>query len=171
MSIRKINIEKISKNDLEKLLQSIYKRYNCDNFSKVFDSYFILKIEGEKFSQIAYTNSDFSQIIDKLNNINLFPYFIGIPILKITGKNKIVPLLPLGDIMKDFCKNKIYLPSSLAMKIIYGHKIEVKESYSFKYGIIILDDKFIAYVKTLRSKNKTLIIPDLDIGWYLRKAG
>ncbi|ARM75861.1 hypothetical protein [Acidianus manzaensis] len=171
MSSTKIDVKNIDFEEFKEMLDSIYKKYNCVDFSHMFSTFHILKISGANFSQILYTTSDFDQTIKELNRIGLFPYSVGIPILKIDTSGRIIPLLPLGDIMKNFCKNKICLPSSIVMKIIYGREVKVNEKYPFKYAILMLNNIFVAYVKVKRIANKTMIIPELDIGWYLRKAG
>lgn len=171
MSSNKIIIEKINSEILKQILEeSIYKDYNCEDFSFIFRSFFLYKMIGSKFSQISYSTSDFGDIIEKINSINMFPYSIGIPILKII-KSKVFPLLPLGDIMIKYCKNKIYLPYSISMKLAYGKPIKLSEIINFRKGLAVTNNKFIAYVKVENRGRNTLIIPDLDIGWYLRRGG
>lgn len=167
----KINVKQISYNELRNILENtIYREYNCEDFSYIFKSSYIFRLDGNKFSQILYSSVDFKDIIEKLEYINLFPYSIGIPILKIK-KSKVYPLLPLGEIMVIHCKNKLYLPEALGMKLIYGKSIRINEKVNFMKGIGVINGKFIAFITVKSLGKNTLIIPDLDIGWYLRKGG
>lgn len=171
MPSNKIIVRKIYYDSLREILESsIYKEYNCDDFCHIFKSYYIFKLIGTKFSQISYSSSDFDDIIQIMNNIKIFPYSVGIPILKIT-KSEVFPLLPLGGIMSKYCKNKISLPNPVVMKLIYGKSIKVSDKINFKRGLLISNQKFIAFIRTKSLNRGTLIIPELDIGWYLRKGG
>jgi ribosome biogenesis protein Nip4 len=174
MSSQKMLVKTISAHELMKILEKIIMEFDCsyDEIYEHFSKCYIYEIIGEKFSQISLSTSDFSNIINVMSKIGLHPYMIGTPILRVTKSKKIFPLLPLGNILTKYCKKIIRLNENLINKIIYGKTIEINDKIGFNRVIIVNKyGEFIAYAKIKREKNYTLIIPELDIGWYLRKGG
>ncbi|MCY0883475.1 MAG: hypothetical protein OWQ50_06760 [Acidianus infernus] len=174
MPSQKMLVKTLKTRELMKILEKIIIEFECsyDELYEYFSRYHIYEIIGEKFSQISISTSDFSNIIDIISKIGLHPYMVGTPILRITESKKIFPLLPLGNILSKYCKKIIRLNENLINKLVYGKTIEINEKINFN-RVIILNNygEFIAYAKIMREKNSTLIIPELDIGWYLRKGG
>ncbi len=157
--------------DYEELLQyisSLSKDFNCSFDMSIFKKYSVIKSYNSNFSQIfLLSNKNISNII--LSNLKI--YSAGISILKILN-NLVVPQLPLGDLMIKYCKNKLILPEPILMKILYGKCVEVREKYKFKYGLLVSkNDEFLGFIKIIQYKNGSKIIPEKDIGWYLRESG
>ncbi len=174
MSPQEMRVKSLNIYELQSILDDILRIFDCkyDDIYKYFSKYHIYELLGEKFSQVSISTSDFTEIVNKISKIDLYPYFIGIPILKITKSKNILPLIPLGNILTKFCKKIIRLDEKLVNKLIYGKSVFINEKITFDRAIIVNKyGEFIAYVKVKRFKNGTLIIPELDIGWYLREGG
>ncbi|WP_236751382.1 hypothetical protein [Acidianus sp. HS-5] len=156
------------------IIDNILGRFDCerDAIYNYFSKYHVYELLGEKFSQVSISTSDFTDIISKISEIDLYPYMIGTPILKIFNSRKVLPLIPLGNILAMFCKKTIRLNEKIINKLIYGNTVNINKKITFDRAIVVNKyGEFIAYVKVKRFENSTLIIPELDIGWYLRKGG
>lgn len=107
----------------------------------------------------------------KILSENVSPTAIGLPLFLIR-RSRILPLLPLGDYMVKDCENKLNLPEPLVQKILYGKSIIVKERFSYERALLVDSyGDFLAFVFLRGEPHGTKIIPELDIGWYLREGG
>mgnify|MGYP001772512242 CR=1 FL=1 len=166
-------ITKLSLEDIRVYIDKIFKLYNCENNLEFLNDKEIFMFTSH-FStiQIIPRTNKLDEIINALNAIGLNPYSIGEPIILVLKDGNVKPLLPFSRYLIKLCKNKIYLPDKLAEILTYGKSITLREP--IEEGAYIVMDKnnnFIAYCTAKREKNKTKIIPELDIGWYLREGG
>ncbi|BCU70563.1 hypothetical protein [Stygiolobus caldivivus] len=179
---KKIEYKKISLNEFLHIVSSLLKEYNCieDIFSYLFQDKLLFEFISA-FIQIEVIdkNSKVDEILNKLKQINLYPYSIGEPIIKIK-KGKVYPLLPIADYLRLACKNKIYLKDRKVIeKLTYGKNATLgindilaseKLIDKGKYLIYDIDDIFICFSMIKLKNERVEIIPDLDIGWYLREG-
>jgi len=169
----RVKIMKMALKDVSIYIEKIFKLYNCENnldFLNDKDIYMF----SFRFStiQIIPKTVKLDEAINALRSINLDPYSIGEPIILISEDGNVKPLLPFSRYLVKLCKNKIYLPEKLAEILTYGKPITIKEIIEEgAYLVMDKDENFIAYGIVKREKNETKIIPELDIGWYLRKGG
>jgi len=169
----KIIITKMSLENARIYIDKIFKLYNCENNLEFLnDKEIFMFISHFSTIQIIPRTNKLDQIINGLNIIGLNPYSIGEPIILVSKDGNVKPLLPFSRYLIKLCKNKIYLADKLAEIITYGKLLTLNEVIE-EGAYIIMDknDNFIAYGTVKRKKNKTKIIPVLDIGWYLRKGG
>ncbi len=163
-----IKFKIIDNDELMKYISLLSKDYNCSFNVDVFKRYVAIKSYDTDFSQIFLVSSKNipSTIFDELNI-----YSAGISILKMSNKT-ILPQLPLGNLMVKYCKNKLSLPEPLLMKILYGKDVEIREKYRFKYALLVSKyNEFLGFIKIKIYRNGSKIIPEKDIGWYLRESG
>ena len=166
-------ITKLSLDGVRAYIDKIFKLYNCENnFEFLNDKEIFMFTSYFSTIQIIPRTNKLDEIISELGRIGLNPYSIGEPIIIISKDGNIKPLLPLSRYLIKLCKNKIYLSEKLAEILTYGNAITLREAIEEgSYIIMDKNDNFIAYGIVKREKNKTKIIPELDIGWYLRKGG
>jgi len=167
-SKKEIKFKIIDYRELYEYISLLSKDYNCLFDIDFFKRYNIIKSYNANFSQIFLISSKKipNIVLDELNI-----YSPGISILKISNK-VILPQLPLGNLMVKYCKNKLSLPEPILMKILYGKDVEVREKYRFKYALLISKyNEFLGFIKIKQHRNGSKIIPEKDIGWYLRESG
>lgn len=167
-SKKEIKFKIIDYDELLEYISLLSKDYNCLFNVDVFNRYIVVKSYDANFSQIfIISNKKIPNIV--FNELNI--YSVGISILKISNK-VVLPQLPLGNLMVKYCKNKLSLPEPILMKILYGKNVEVREKYIFKYALLISKyNEFLGFIKIKHHRNGSKIIPEKDIGWYLRKSG
>ncbi|AEB94119.1 MULTISPECIES: hypothetical protein [Metallosphaera] len=156
-------VRKLTNKEKKTILASL-SSYGCRKIQLDLELYQIGKL-------IYGTNDNVPSQITKILSKDINIVSIGLPLLSL-GKKGVMPLLPLGTKMAEVCSNKIVLPTSLAQKVLYGKPVVVKERYSF-YKALLIDENndFLSFVKLRRRRDDTVIIPILDIGWYLREGG
>ncbi|QKQ99855.1 hypothetical protein GWK48_05155 [Metallosphaera tengchongensis] len=163
-----IDFEEVDLGAIKSILHTIGLIYGCKEITELY-SFNFYKLNG-----IIYGfNGKVPDIIKQKVGLSEIPKpsQLGIPLLMVTER-KVVPMLPLGQYMVKACHNVIHLPEALASKVLYGKTVIIKDSYSFWRGL--LRDKrgdFLAFLKLRKLGNETEIIPELDIGWYLREGG
>lgn len=170
---KRINITKISIDDIKEYISDIFTKYNCINSFDFIKDKEIYKFESEySIVEIIHKNNALDKILLELKNINISPYSIGEPIIVINKIGEARPLLPLAKYLLNICKNKITLNEKLSEILTYGKPLIINEKLEGKYYLVLnKTGEFVAYVKVKIEKEKTKIIPLLDIGWYLRKGG
>jgi len=174
-SSKRLNFIVLDKSRLIELLHPIYKKYNCNEEYSFLENKLIIKFKSS-FEQIEIieNNSKVREVLDELEKIGLFPYSVGEPIILKKGKD-VRPLIPLAKYLSQVCKNKLILKSKLAEKITYGKTVRLSlGSLKIKEGsYLVYNEKndFICYSNVKIDKKGIKIIPELDIGWYLRKGG
>lgn len=181
---KKLDYKRISLNEFLSIVKQILVSYNCDaeGFSQLFrdKEIFLFSSSFDQIEVFSNKNNDkLNEILTKLRELNLYPYSIGEPIVKIL-KGKVYPLLPISEYLSQVCKNKIFLNNSkLVEKLTYGKSVlvdfrDVKTTCELsdnkKYLIYSEDAIFIAFTRVKIKKKFVEIIPDLDIGWYLREG-
>jgi ribosome biogenesis protein Nip4 len=165
-----IKFESINTEELKKILSKIEKDFDCKFSSKFYDNHIFFKYVFNNFIKIYYINKNefITNLLKYLINKNINFYSIGICIITIKN-NKIIPLLGFGEVMIEYCRQKIKLPYGLIYKFTYGKSIRVKERIKNGYYIILSkNNEFIGYAKVVKEH---VIIPIKDIGWYLRRGG
>lgn len=170
---RRVVVTKIDLDVVKRYLNKIFEMYECEDNLQFLSNKEIFMFTSE-FSVIAVItkSSHIDDVLNKLSSIGLFPYALGEPIIMISNQRKVRPLLPLSRYLVNICKNKLVLDEKLAEVLTYNKSIVIRER--IKQGRYLALDKngyFIAYVVVKREKDKSKIIPELDIGWYLRKGG
>ncbi len=164
-----VRYEVIGREEVWPYLEAIALRYNCSFPRDLFGDYVLVKTEGGKFSQVFITAN--SALLPNLLNLGLKVEFVGVSILKIKG-SKAYPQLNMGNFMVKHCKNKVILPDPLVQKVLYGKEVTVKERFDFTSGILVSRyGEFLGFVRLTTSKRGTRIIPEKEIGWYLRRGG
>ena len=180
MQVKKIKVRKISVDELFSIISPLLEEYNWNKeyLYQTFQNKFIFRFTSE-FDQIEIIdkNEKIDEVLNELAEINLYPYSIGEPIIRIE-KGKVYPLLPLANYL-SIC-NKIYLKNTkMAEKLTYGKAVIVNINEiitqgplvnNAKYLVYSQDGLFIAFSRVKIKKNFVKILPDLDIGWYLRKG-
>ncbi|BFH73333.1 hypothetical protein SJAV_12770 [Sulfurisphaera javensis] len=171
---KRIIAEKISLNRILNYINKIFERYKCEKEYSFLENKEIFMFKS-KYSIVEIIDKSINTDIFllELNKINMFPYSLGEPILMITESGNVKPLLPLSRYLIKICKNKIVLNEKMSEIITYGKPITIvnKEIEEKHYLAINKYGEFIAYVTVKKENNKVKIIPELDIGWYLRKGG
>lgn len=154
--------ERVRKVRTEQFSRALHE-YGCDRFPANFELY--------EIGDIIYGTMGDPNILEGIMRRDVKVEMIGLPLLLRRGR-KLVPLLALGDYMAKSCSHRVRLPDRIIEKILYGRTVTVKETYNFRKGLLVdRHSDFVAFI-TLRSRKKgTEIIPDLDIGWYLRAGG
>ena len=169
----RVTITRLTLKDVRIYIEKIFKLYNCENNLDFLNDkeIYMFSFHFSTIQIIPKTNK-LNEIIDALRSIGLNPYSVGEPIILISENGDVKPLLPFSRYLVKLCKNKIYLPEKLAEILTYGKPVILKEAIEEgAYLIMDKNDNFIAYGIVKREKNKTKIIPELDIGWYLREGG
>ncbi|MBW9140508.1 MAG: hypothetical protein K1T65_02160 [Candidatus Aramenus sp.] len=164
-----VRFKVIGTHEVKVYLDDIALKYNCSFPCGMFDDYTVVEAEGSDFSQIFIASK--STLLPELLEKGLNVEFVGVSIMKVKG-GKVYPQLNMGDIMVKYCKNKVLLPEPLVQKLLYGREITVRERYYFTNGLLVSTrGEFLGFVKLDRTKNGTRIIPEKEIGWYLRSGG
>ncbi|QGR18850.1 hypothetical protein [Stygiolobus azoricus] len=181
---KKLDYRRISLDEFLSIVEQILKSYNCDNlrFSQLFKDkeIFLFSSSFDQIEVFSSKNYDkLNEILTKLREVDLYPYSIGEPIAKVV-KGKAYPLLLMSEYLSQVCKNKIFLNNSkLVEKLTYGKSVlinfrDVKATCELtdnkKYLIYSEDGIFVAFARVKIKKKFIEIIPDLDIGWYLREG-
>jgi ribosome biogenesis protein Nip4 len=164
-----VRFKVIGRHEVKVYLDDIASKYNCSFPCGMFDDYAVVEAEGGNFSQIFITSK--STLLPVLLEKGLNVEFVGVSIMKVKG-GRVYPQLNMGDIMVKYCKNKVLLPDPLVQKLLYGREITVRERFHFTDGLLVSTrGEFLGFVKLDRTKNGTRIIPEKEIGWYLRSGG
>ncbi|BAK54225.1 hypothetical protein [Sulfurisphaera tokodaii] len=166
-------VEIISIDEAIKYINRIIKMYNCiENYDFLINKEIFLFRAYYSMIEIMDKSKRLNQLLENLAKIRLNPYALGEPILLITKNRKIRPLLPLSKYLINICKNKIFINNKISEILTYGKSVTINSEINEGRYLALNDDGFfIAYVKIKREKNSVKIIPELDIGWYLRKGG
>ena len=170
---KRLVVTRISLDEARIYIDKIFKLYNCENNLEFLNNKEIFLFSSHfSIIQIIQKTDKLDEIINALRTISLNPYSIGEPIILISKNGNVKPLLPFSRYLIKLCKKKICLPDKLAEILTYGKPVILREPIEEgAYIIMDKDENFIAYGIVKREKNKTRVIPELDIGWYLRKGG
>ncbi len=174
-SAERLAFQRMDREEAISIILKTIAPFQCEIPPEFFSDKCFLLAKG-KFDQILMIKRDKmnNEVLAELGKIHLSPYSVGVPLLKRT-RNNFVPTLFLGNILVNFCKNKIKVNRSEAQKITYGKPVSIDEEINFKEGIVVDEEgDFIAFCKVRRVKGKIPqreVLPVLDIGWYLREGG
>lgn len=168
MIIKEIKVE-----DIRKYLDKIFDKYNCEKDYSFLGNKIIIEYDAKfRTIEIFEKNENANRIIKELQRLGFYPYSIGEPILVIDRKY-VKPTLPLARHLKGLCKNILIIKEKeLAYKLTYGKEVVVREEIPNGFYLAFdSENNFLSYVRVKREKRYVKIIPELDIGWYLRKGG
>ncbi|BCU67354.1 hypothetical protein HS7_07910 [Sulfolobales archaeon HS-7] len=163
---------KMTTAEVRDIIKQIEKSYLCNLGDMVDNNDFYLS--DMKTAVIYFYSKKFSEnvdlIIEKSRSINLHPLFIG-GIFAYKRGRIWEPDLDVGQLLVNKCGNVIRLNEQLIYKFLYGKELLIKETFNFAKGIVVdYNMKFMGYASLRKVKNMTKLIPENDLGYYLRSG-